>query len=48
MSSTAAAQEQQRRCFSCQQPLQRGAFTCTACNAIQPEDPSLSYYELLG
>ncbi len=43
-----SVEEHERECWSCQHHMKRGSFACQGCEKIQPIDPSLNYFELMG
>jgi hypothetical protein len=50
-SSSAASssfEEQEATCWSCHDRFHRGGLVCQACDKIQPSDPSLTHYDILG
>jgi hypothetical protein len=38
----------QGKCWHCQQPVGRGSYICEHCNKLQPVDPTLTHFEVLG
>lgn len=44
----ATFEEQEATCWSCHDRFHRGGLVCQACDKIQPSDPTLSYFDLLG
>lgn len=44
----ATFEEQEATCWSCHDRYHRGGLVCQACDKIQPSDPTLSYFDLLG
>jgi hypothetical protein len=41
-------EEQEATCWSCHDRFHRGGLVCQACDKIQPSDPSLTHYDILG
>ncbi len=46
--SVLSVQEHEKACWDCKHHIRRGSFACQRCEKIQPADPSLNYFELLG
>lgn len=41
-------EEQEATCWSCHDRFHRGGLVCQACDKIQPSDPTLTHFDILG
>jgi hypothetical protein len=41
-------EEQEATCWSCHDRFHRGGLVCQACDRIQPSDPTLTHFDILG
>lgn len=46
--ASSSFEEQEATCWSCHDRFHRGGLVCQACDKIQPSDPSLTHYDILG
>lgn len=44
----ATFEEQEATCWSCHDRFHRGGLVCQACDKIQPSDPTLTHFDILG
>jgi hypothetical protein len=47
-SRTPSFEEQEASCWSCHNRHHRGGLVCQACDKIQPIDPTLTYFDIMG
>lgn len=46
--ASSSFEEQEATCWSCHDRFHRGGLVCQACDKIQPSDPSLTHFDILG